>query len=95
MKKQPTVKLLQFSELNPAEYNPRIELKPGDDEWKYIKNSINTFEYVDLMIVNKDGTIISGHQRYNVMKSLGYTEALCVVVDVDKQKEKAMNLAFK
>ena len=93
-KKQPDVKLMKFKNLKPAEYNPRIELQPGDPEWEYIKNSIDEFDYVDLMIVNKDGTIISGHQRYNVMTQLGYTEALCVVVDVDKQKEKAMNLAL-
>ena len=83
-----------LASLRPAEYNPRVQLQPADPEYQNIKRSIETFGYVDPIIVNQDGTIIGGHQRYNVMKDLGYTEAQVVVVDLDKNNEKALNIAL-
>ena len=83
-----------LASLRPAEYNPRVQLQPADPEYQNIKRSIETFGYVDPIIINQDGTIIGGHQRYNVMKDLGYTEAQVVVVDLDKNNEKALNIAL-
>lgn len=87
-------KKLPINSLVPASYNPRKKLKPGDKEFEKIKNSINEFGYVDPVIVNKDLTVIGGHQRISVLKTLGYTEIDCVIVDVDKTKEKALNIAL-
>ena len=39
-------------------------------------------------------TIIGGHQRLTVAIDLGYTEVPCAVVDVDKTREKALNIAL-
>lgn len=39
-------------------------------------------------------TIIGGHQRATVLADLGYTEVECIVVDIDKTKEKALNVAL-
>lgn len=85
---------LKIDRLIPASYNPRKKLKPGDSEFEKIKNSIETFGYVDPVIVNKDLTVIGGHQRITVLKTLGYTEIDCVVIDIDKTKEKALNVAL-
>lgn len=85
---------LKLAELIPAAYNPRKRLKPGDSEFEKIKNSITEFGYVDPVIVNRDLTVIGGHQRISVLKTLGYTEIDCVVVDIDKTKEKALNIAL-
>ncbi|SHH59063.1 site-specific DNA-methyltransferase [Clostridium grantii] len=87
-------KKLQIDSLIPADYNPRKKLKPGDSEFEKIKNSINEFGYVDPVIVNKDLTVIGGHQRISVLKTLGITAIDCVIVDVDKTKEKALNIAL-
>jgi len=87
-------KKLQIDDLIPASYNPRKKLKPGDSEFEKIKNSITEFGYVDPVIVNKDLTVIGGHQRITVLKELGYTEIDCVVIDIDKTKEKALNVAL-
>ncbi|MBU3100679.1 MULTISPECIES: site-specific DNA-methyltransferase [Clostridium] len=87
-------KKLQINDLVSAEYNPRKKLKPGDSEFEKIKNSINEFGYVDPIIANKDLTVIGGHQRISVLKTLGYTEIDCVVIDIDKTKEKALNIAL-
>lgn len=85
---------MNLADLHPAEYNPRVELKPGDPEYERIKRSIETFTYVDPIIVNRDGTIIGGHQRYNVLLDLGYKTADVVVVDKGKEEEKALNIAL-
>lgn len=85
---------LTIDSLVPASYNPRKKLKPGDSEFEKIKNSITEFGYVDPVIVNQDLTVIGGHQRISVLKTLGYTEIDCVVIDVDKTKEKALNVAL-
>ncbi len=82
------------NDLIPAKYNPRKDLKPGDKEYEKIKNSINEFGYVDPIIINSYNTIIGGHQRLKVLRDLGYTEVDCVVIEIDKTKEKALNIAL-
>lgn len=84
----------KISEIHGAEYNPRKSLQPEDPEYQKILRSIEEFGYIDPIIINKDGTIIGGHQRYTVLSDLGYEEIDVVVVDVDKQKEKALNIAL-
>lgn len=84
----------KIADLNPAEYNPRKRLKPGDDDYESLKRSIEVFGYVDPIIINTDGTVIGGHQRLNVLLDLGYTEADVAVVDLDKNDEKALNIAL-
>jgi site-specific DNA-methyltransferase (adenine-specific) len=88
------LKVLPVSVLRPAEYNPRKKLKPGDKEYKKIKASIEEFGFADPLVVNADMTIIGGHQRLTVAMDLGYTEVPCAVVDVDKTREKALNIAL-
>ena len=94
MKKTAELRVLPISVLKPAEYNPRKKLKPGDKEYKKIKDSIEEFGFADPLVVNADMTIIGGHQRLNVAVDLGYTEVPCAVVDVDKTREKALNIAL-
>ena len=83
-----------ISKLKPAEYNPRKRLQPGDEEYERLKRSIETFGYVDPIIINTDGTVIGGHQRLFVLQDLGYAEADVAVVDLSKADEKALNVAL-
>lgn len=86
---------LALEELQPAAYNPRKKLKPGDKEYEKIKSSIQEFGYVEPIIVNYDMTVIGGHQRLTVLRDLGYTEAQCVVLHIeDENKVKALNIAL-
>lgn len=87
-------KKLPIADLKAATYNPRKALKPGDKEYEKIKNSIVEFGYCEPVIVNDDMTIIGGHQRVTVLKDLGYTEIECIVISIDKTKEKALNIAL-
>ena len=88
------LKILPVSVLKPAEYNPRKKLKPEDKEYQKIRASIEEFGFADPLVVNADMTIIGGHQRLNVATDIGYTEVPCAVVDVDKTREKALNIAL-
>ena len=88
------LKVLPVAVLRPAEYNPRKKLKPGDKEYEKIKASIEEFGFADPLVVNADMTIIGGHQRLTVAVDLGFTEVPCAVVDVDKTREKALNIAL-
>lgn len=88
------IQKISIEKLKPAEYNPRKDLKPEDEEYQKIKKSLVEFGYVAPVIVNADMTVIGGHQRLKVLKELGYTEIECNVVDLDKDKEKALNIAL-
>lgn len=83
-----------ISDLKPADYNPRKALTPEDAEYQKIKRSIETFGYIDPIIINSDGTIIGGHQRHTVLTDLGYTEVDVVVLNLSKEDEKALNVAL-
>lgn len=85
---------IKIADLVPASYNPRKALKPGDKEYEKIKRSIEEFGYCEPVIVNSDMTIIGGHQRVTVLKDLGYSEIDCIVIDIDKTKERALNIAL-
>jgi predicted nucleic acid-binding Zn ribbon protein len=49
------------TDLNPAAYNPRKKLKPGDKEYEKLKKSIENFGYVELIVVNiaNNNTVVS------------------------------------
>lgn len=89
------IEKIKIDKLNPAPYNPRKDLKPGDPEYEKLKNSILTFGYVEPVLWNKrTGHIIGGHQRYKVLVEMGKNEIDCVVVDMDIENEKALNIAL-
>lgn len=88
------IKKISVDKLMPATYNPRKDLKPEDEEYQKIKKSIIEFGFVSPLVVNKDMTVIGGHQRLKVLEELGYKEVECVILELDKQKEKALNVAL-
>ena len=88
------IKELPLKDLKPAVYNPRKKLKKGDKEYEKIKQSLLKFGYVDPIIVNEDLTVIGGHQRLTVLKDLDYETAKCVIVNLPKEDEKALNIAL-
>ena len=89
------IEKLKTKLLLPADYNPRKDLKPGDAEYDKLKRSIEQFGYVEPVIWNKTtGRVVGGHQRLKVLLDLGMTEVECVVIEMDEDKEKALNIAL-
>jgi len=83
------VEKIQINKLKPATYNPRqISKKQYND----LKDSIVKFSMVDPIIINKDLTVIGGHQRLKVCKELKYKDIDCVVLDLTKEEERELNI---
>ena len=89
------IEKMKTENLLPADYNPRKDLKPGDEEYEKLKRSIEQFGYVEPVIWNKTtGRVVGGHQRLKVLIDMGINEVDCVIVEMDENKEKALNVAL-
>ena len=86
------IKVLDINSIKPSEFNPRIQLDVGSEEFQKIKESIIEFGLVEPLLVNEvNMSIIGGHQRYSVLKFLGYKEVPCVLInEPDEEREKAL-----
>ena len=89
------IKTLKVIKINPAVYNPRKDLKPGDTEYEKLKKSILEFDMVEPLVWNKrTGNLVGGHQRLKILKELNIENVEVSVVDLSEVKEKALNLAL-
>ncbi len=89
------IKKIPRKRINPAPYNPRRNLKPGDPEYESLKRSIKEFGYIDPLVWNKrTGHLVGGHQRLKVLDEMGVEGVEVSVVDLSLTKEKALNLAL-
>ena len=78
-----------ITDLKPATYNPRqISTKQYND----LKESVKRFGLVDPIIINKDNTVVGGHQRLKIAKELKYIDIECVVLDLSKAEERELNI---
>ena len=82
-----------IDELKLSEYNPR---KMSEKQEEDLTESLKRFGFIDPLIVNnfpgRENVIIGGHQRYKIVKKLGYKEVSVVYVNLDKKQEKELNL---
>lgn len=87
--------IMPVTDLHPADYNPRKDLKPGDKEYDKLARSIEEFGYVEPIVWNRTtGNIIGGHQRLKVLIEKGYTEVEVVGLELSEQEEKILNVAL-
>ena len=83
------VKKIEINKLQPASYNPR---QISTKQYKDLKESIRKFDLCDPIIINKDMTVIGGHQRLKICKELKYDKVDCVILDLTKEQEKELNI---
>ena len=83
------IQSIKINKLKPATYNPR---QINSKQYKDLKTSIEKFGLVDPIIVNKDLTVIGGHQRLKVLNEMQTDTIPCVVLDLSKEKEKELNV---
>ena len=83
------IEKIEINKLKPATYNPR---QISTKQYKDLKESINKFGLVDPIIVNKCYTIIGGHQRYKICKDLDYKDIGCIILDLNKEQERELNI---
>ena len=80
----------KITELNPAPYNPRKSNKKQEDN---LRKSLEKFGVVEPIIFNKrTGYIVGGHFRTRELKKLGVEEVDCVIVDLNEDDEKELNI---
>ena len=86
--------------VKPNPKNPRIDLKPGMPLYEKLKKSIENFGYADPIIWNeRTGMIVSGHQRFQVMKDIAQKEGKelttvqVVKVSMDESKQDGFMIA--
>lgn len=80
----------KLSELKPAPYNPRQSTAKQE---KHLKASLEKFGVVEPIIYNKQtGYIVGGHFRVRELKKLGYKEIECVIVDLNQEDERELNI---
>lgn len=78
-----------------ADYNPRVDLKPGDAEYDAIERSIQRWDIVEPLVWNtRTRNLVSGHQRLKVLIARGDTEVDVSVVDLDPNEERALSVAL-
>jgi DNA modification methylase len=88
------IEKIEINKLKPATYNPRqISTKQYND----LKESIERFGLVDPIIVNEYFTenyyiVIGGHQRLKICKELGYKDIGCIVLNLNKEQERELNI---
>ena len=88
-------KVMKLADITPAEYNPRVARTENDFEYQALKASIDEFGLVVPLIVNeRTGNLVSGHQRLTVMQAKGVEETEVVVIDMEPEKEKALCIAM-
>lgn len=86
---------IPVSKINPATYNPRIDLSPGDPVYNDLKKSITTFGYVAPLVWNSQTrNLVGGHQRFKILLEQGSKEIEVVVIDEPIEREKALNIAL-
>jgi DNA modification methylase len=80
----------KISDLIPAPYNPRQSTAKQE---QHLKESLEKFGLVEPIIYNKQtGYIVGGHFRVRELKKLGIKEVECVIVDLNEQDEKELNI---
>ena len=82
-----------IKDLIEAEYNPR---EITETQFNELKLSIEKFGFVEPIIVNNHpdrvNVVIGGHQRLKVAEFLGMESVPAVLVELDENEEKELNI---
>ncbi|MED2976603.1 site-specific DNA-methyltransferase [Bacillus swezeyi] len=89
------IEKIKIEKINPAPYNPRIDLQPGDPEYEALKQSMKRFGAVEPLVWNeRTGNLVGGHQRFKILMEEKQKTLLVSVVNLNEAEEKALNLAL-
>lgn len=83
--------LVDINSLTGADYNPR---KMVPERLKQVEISLRKLGFLLPIYISPQNVILSGHQRTRAAKMAGYTKVPVVVIDVNPEVEKGLNLVF-
>ena len=88
----PERRVMKLADLKPAPYNPRTM---SEYAFKGLAKSIEQFGLVEPIILNeRSGNVVGGHQRLKVLESMSVTETEVVVVDLAEEEERTLNITL-
>ena len=82
---------IKIEKLKLAEYNPRTI---SEKELTNLKKSLDKFGFIQPVVINKDFTVISGHQRIRAWKEMGNEEVPTIQLAISKNEEKLGRNAY-
>lgn len=89
------LRTIPIDQLQPAPYNPRVDLQPDSPAYKRLERSLDEFSLVQPIVWNeKTEYVVSGHQRLKILRAQGATESEVVVVSLSVEREKALNITL-
>src|SRR5438128_7939752 len=89
------VRVLPIEELQPAPYNPRRRLRPGEPAYRKLEASLREFGLVEPLVWNESsGHVVGGHARLEILRALGVTAVPVSVVRLSPAREKALNVVL-
>lgn len=89
------IEQVPVAQITNADYNPRVDLKPGDPEYDALVQSVGKWGMVQPLVWNKrSGRLVAGHQRLKVLLASGATEVTCTVLDLSDADERALSVAL-
>lgn len=91
-----TIERVPIASVNPAPYNPRRKLAPGDPRYERIKRSLKEHGLASSFTWNRrTGNLVGGHVRFDILvREFAVQEIDVLVVDVPLAQEKALNVAL-
>ncbi len=89
------IESVPIERINPAAYNPRIDLQPGDRDYDLLQRSMDEFGFVEPLVWNRrTGNLVGGHQRLKILAARGVNRIEVSVVDLPPEREQALNVAL-
>ena len=87
---------LSVDSVKESEFNPRVKLVKGSEEYEDIRNSLDEFDFAEPLVVNDfNMTVLGGNQRLQVAKDLGKKTIPAVMVHIESAtREKKLCLAL-
>lgn len=89
------MRVMPVEKVRPADYNPRVALRPGDPDYEKLKESVSDLGLIEPLVWNETtGNLVGGHQRLQVLIDQGHSEVPVFVVHLSEEKEKQANMAL-
>lgn len=86
---------LQSFSIDKLKDHPKNPRKLTKEQYEQLKASIEKFGLIDKPVCTKDGRIIGGHQRKNILKKLGVKKIDCYVPDRDLSEKEIDELCIR
>lgn len=86
------IEIRKIKDLRQADKNPRTMTKTQSEQ---LKKSITKFGLIDKPFINRDNTIIGGHQRLTILKQMGVEDVEVYVPSRQLTPDESMELNLR